>query len=1505
MSAQTPGTLYQRVQGVLGQQVLDPNNDGFVSVTSAGFPVGGTDYGTNSELKMIGLPSLVDEPNSDLNNGSSGGLTDLVSSTAPNTSVFLLVKNVDGLDYLVVRFRVGSIGTSGKAYALVFDTNGTLSGANQGFELEVSLQTGSQSGGVYVRDYRVSTTQSFPINTYSQRSVALTTVNGTPDYFIDFFVPLSALGNVSQARIVAVTGNNSSSVLSSGGISDIQGVNDSNYGWNLPAIFTDLISSFPSTNLANLTSDFNGSTWLMQASVPSVNDGVTVTSTSISGTSKEATGTTIKVYKNGVLLGTTTVTNNTWSLTGVTGLVAGDLITATATALGKSVSGVSSAMIVSGAQHCFLEAPVNLVRNSSGSSYYIEGSWSGTIVPTGSNIKIELFTQTGPDVNQFTSFTPMASANSFVQSNGTFSIYVTNSNTIFNSNNFIAKATLVSGGSIICTSAYSNVSVRTNGNATANGYITPKPTIVTTPIYQSASSQQIIVSNNGADKGTTVNGVVIPANPVDAILILYVNGIEVARTASVVTPNATTTFTVSGLTEGDLVTARAQGVVTGASYWLSYVSNIVTSQLQTPTASVTPEITGPLSSGSGRTISGFSSEAPGTVITVYKGGVVLGTATVSAYGTWSLPNVTLAQGDSITATAKAVGKTVSSATLAVVVLGTAPAAPTISNEYVAGQTTITGTGASGTVRVYVDGVVVASQATTGAWSVTVSSDVLFRGAVITAKNESGGLLSVSSNSKTVTGVGGFCIVKADGSPLPTSINSGETLAVKIIAIQGITCPGTPFTGFTGTVSLSSAGVLYPTGVTSNFVNGELVTNLTFGGLGTTAITVMNTDDPTAVGQASLTVGNPALWVGTTDTDFNKATNWQNNYVPGNGAAITFAATVQNDLHLNGVRVFGTLDFNSNAHSYKVFVGATDALTLQGTIANASPQKAIQTVSGSQVHVLGYGAAGDLYFGPNSILEQFTMNRSSSGAVVLKTPIRVEGKLNLTQGTVTVAAPDGLITLASSATRTAVVPFVSGAVVGNVCVERYIPAKRAYRFLSPSVTTTTSIRANWQENGSIVPGYGTHITGPGGSSNGFDDTATNNNSLFVFNEVTGAWEAVANTNVATLQVGKGYRLMVRGDRTINMTTNTPTPTPTILRATGTLYTGTYTPSLNQSADGYTLVGNPYQAPIDISQALALANANITDQITYWDPTLNTRGGFVTRVISTNQNSTNSSFTEVLQPGQSVFLKNNSATSSRSLAVKEAHKRVLAGPANLFRSATTTTTSSASTLSLLKVKLTVFLDDQWKEIDGAVTLFGSQYNAQVDSDDAKKMSNLDEEVGFKVGSNSLAFNLQPVPLSSDELPISLSKCRFSNYRWAFDLQNYSGPTPYLLDVMTGTYTEITPATVVPFTVDIQHSSLYANRFKVVFSNQTLGTADYGLDHVTLYPNPAKVTSAFQLYGVQGAATVQLFSLLGQAIAVDLRQDASVLFVQPRQVLNAGVYIVVVAQDGKVKRMKWIVE
>ncbi|MBP6757209.1 MAG: hypothetical protein KA210_13785, partial [Bacteroidia bacterium] len=163
--------------------------------------------------------------------------------------------------------------------------------------------------------------------------------------------------------------------------------------------------------------------------------------------------------------------------------------------------------------------------------------------------------------------------------------------------------------------------------------------------------------------------------------------------------------------------------------------------------------------------------------------------------------------------------------------------------------------------------------------------------------------------------------------------------------------------------------------------------------------------------------------------------------------------------------------------------------------------------------------------------------------------------------------NGTIIFKSDASGTAMIDVFNGTQSGTgvVTAERYIPARRAYRFVSSPVTTTTTIKQNWQENAGATAGLGTHITGTGGATNGFDATEANNPSMYTF--TGGAWAAITNTNVNVLTAGTPYRLMVRGDRTTDLTTNTPTPTVTTLRATGTLKTGSFSPTINQTADGY--------------------------------------------------------------------------------------------------------------------------------------------------------------------------------------------------------------------------------------------------------------------------------------------------------------------------------------------------
>jgi len=497
--------------------------------------------------------------------------------------------------------------------------------------------------------------------------------------------------------------------------------------------------------------------------------------------------------------------------------------------------------------------------------------------------------------------------------------------------------------------------------------------------------------------------------------------------------------------------------------------------------------------------------------------------------------------------------------------------------------------------------------------------------------------------------------------------------------------------------------------------------------------------------------------------------------------------------------------------------------------------------------------------------------------------------------------DGSLIFKSNINGSAIFDVFNGTIsgIGTVTTERFIPAKRAFRFLSPSVTTTSSINANWQENAGTAANLGTHITGNGGATNGFDASTTNNPSLFTY--TSGSWQAVTNTNTNTLTAGTGYRLMVRGDRTLDLTTNTPTPTPTVLRATGTLKTGNQSAVINQTADGFSFVGNPYQAPVNMKEVINASTNMNTGFVYYWDPTINARGGYITRNLSANTNDVTSSFNEFVQPGQAVFVKKLNNANSATLTFTEANKAVGNANAGLFR----TNATSSNNLSALRLKLKTTIDNQLQEVEGALALFDASYSWDVNEQDATKMSNLDEQVSFKINNQNIAIASQSIPLIANELPIDLRNFRQADYQWYFELENYNGATPYLFDTQNQSYTEIENGTSYNFSVNVQSPPSYAERFKVVFANNTLSNPSFGAT-IVLYPNPAvKGSNQFFMEGVESTAKVTIHNLLAQPIAIQTTEQANGLQVQALETVATGIYVVTITTATTKTQVKWIVK
>ena len=284
--------------------------------------------------------------------------------------------------------------------------------------------------------------------------------------------------------------------------------------------------------------------------------------------------------------------------------------------------------------------------------------------------------------------------------------------------------------------------------------------------------------------------------------------------------------------------------------------------------------------------------------------------------------------------------------------------------------------------------------------------------------------------------------------------------------------------------------------------------------GSNFITLLTNDPKTvAAGDPTVTLVCSGSWFGTVSTDWNNASNWCNG-IPTATSDVAIPAGVTNMPVLSsGVGTVRNITIQPGA---TLTVSAT--LQIAGTISNSG------TFTATNGTIEANGAAAQTIaantFAGNTItnLKISTTSATSSGALSLT------GALSFGNVNSSTFNTSGLLTLKSTATGTARIADITNngintgnSIAGLVTVERYITSagNRAYRLMAPSVTTSSTIRTNWQENGTTPSGYGTHITGSTTGANGFDQTQTGQPSLYNYNAATPAWVAIANTNTLTL------------------------------------------------------------------------------------------------------------------------------------------------------------------------------------------------------------------------------------------------------------------------------------------------------------------------------------------------------------------------------------------------------
>ena len=645
--SQTPGTIIRDGNGAIPaaafSSVLDPNQDGFTSVANSGFTT--NDIGAvYSEIPYKVIPPIFPEPIGDLRRGPDGRFSD-ISFASDGSGFYMYYDAVNSR--VLLRLRVSSIMRGSKGYSALLDTDGkfgnigadadpTYQGqtsgvnGNPGFEYEIVYETNFRIA-VYDVNNSCGTTPN-PVWTldlaanpgYAQTSIALGDGGGNTDFFYDWWVPLSAFTGTAGAitPTTKLRAQTTTVMAPKGAIcgpkSDIYGDDDR---YKTPqAQYEASILAQPIFTLNDVTPGGSGIG-------PICSDAPVITSpaaasfspsvTTISGTSTEANGTVITIFRNRA--GTETalstlpaqilVSGGSWTATlTASQLLDADVVYAKAQASGESQCNKSNQKIASSCNAGTAPAAPAVCFAKKGI----------TVTRTNASYSVIFYLLTNAGEVEMGRFTPPAT--------------LSNVDVTFDATNVYLK-----GG---CTGGPGT----TNGTYKIVNETTAAPVCQSLPVYGcvSAAGGQAVtttaapaITTSPIVEGTTsISGTIAVASASNTLIRLFIGG---AFKASTVITAGATTWTINSLSFnlGDIVIVTAQGN-SGASNGtcMSAATANYTVQCFTPSPIINTNPSSQLTAGA--PITGVIAAAAGTTVRVYTStNVLVSTVAVAADSTFT------------------------------------------------------------------------------------------------------------------------------------------------------------------------------------------------------------------------------------------------------------------------------------------------------------------------------------------------------------------------------------------------------------------------------------------------------------------------------------------------------------------------------------------------------------------------------------------------------------------------------------------------------------------------------------------------------------------------------------------------------------------------------------------------------------------------------------------------------------------------------------------------------
>lgn len=553
------------------------------------------------------------------------------------------------------------------------------------------------------------------------------------------------------------------------------------------------------------------------------------------------------------------------------------------------------------------------------------------------------------------------------------------------------------------------------------------------------------------------------------------------------------------------------------------------------------------------------------------------------------------------------------------------------------------------------------------------------------------------------------------------------------------------------------------------------------------------------------------WSGAVSGNWQVAGNWTDGIVPNeNGMAVLPGNGVSNELVLTQPITINNMYV---AAQRNIIINAAHTLNVTGTLMNngiIGGSGFVKFNNGEQQLLGGTGSIRHLVINNNAGV---TIPSGESNAIgVLESLSINSGKL---------FTNNNLILKSTQVYTASVGQLNPGAIVGKVTVERYIPAKRAWRTLTAPLkgTENNSVFYNWQNNGLVIANTGAEIWGPApfGTAN---PTALNsglsNGGGYSLRQFNNGWINVNNTNTTNLfnaQTNNSYLLFITGGFQSGTMSNGAEATT--LKAKGELIIGNHSVQ-NLANQTFNLIGNPYASTIDFEQ---LQKNNIQNRFWIWDPNrtgANNVGGYVLFDMATQTTTPATpvgsyiNFTSYIQSGQAFFVYANAGNGS--IEFNETAK--ISTPVNsVFR-------ASANRFEKMVINLFRTTNNVAQLSDGVTALFDSSASTLVTNEDALKLPNSADNISLMRHNQTLMLERRPFVTVNDTLFIRVSNMAATTYELRLAASNFDATamlsaTLKDLYLNTSTNLQLTGETVYAFTTNADTNSR-GDRFMITFQS-----------------------------------------------------------------------------------------